>query len=225
MEIENDSNRLEFGAVSFTLSDESPFAVILGPSGSGKTTLMKSLFEPFHREWQQSGAFRVSENHRIDALSLDQLTRCIGYAAQRPYFLPYASARKNLVAPIKWTDKQEISEASIEQVIEHFQLSSFIDQKASFLSAGERQRLNLARAFLMSPRVVIIDECLSALDENMATEIRKTIQSQYASKCRILVISHRSSDLVELSKITVTLSDNRSQTANKRLQKITAVVS
>jgi ABC-type protease/lipase transport system fused ATPase/permease subunit len=140
-------------------------AAIVGPSGAGKTTLLLMLprfFDPARGGVELGGV-------DVRQWDLQDLRRQIGLVLQEPIILP-ATVAENIGYGKPGASAEEIAEAAraanalgfIEKLPEKFQTR--IGEGAARLSAGERQRINLARAFLKDAPIILLDEPTSALD-------------------------------------------------------------
>ena len=147
------------------------FLTLLGPSGSGKTTLLNVL-AGFIRP--DSGKVLFGEK---DITLTPPHKRDIGMVFQNYALFPHMTVAGNLAYPLKL---RGLSRADIEQKVRRaldiVQLGGFGDRNVDQLSGGQRQRVALARAIIFEPRVVLMDEPLSALDkklrEHMQIEVR-----------------------------------------------------
>ena len=169
---------------------------IVGPSGSGKSTiadLVLRLLDP------DSGVVRL-DGHDLRTLALNDLRRHVALVDQQPFLLHATIAENIRYARPDATDAQVIEAAraaSLDLFIDRLPLKygTVVGERGAALSVGERQRLALARAFLMNPAVLVLDEPSSALDP--ASESR--IVSGYEGVMRgrtTIVITHR----VDLAK-------------------------
>ena len=147
------------------------FLTLLGPSGSGKTTLLMAL-AGFTRP--DSGSIRFGDEEII--LKPPHL-RNVGMVFQSYALFPHMDVAANVGFPLKLrkTPKAEIEER-VKQALETVQLGGYGERRISQLSGGQRQRVALARAIVFSPRILLMDEPLSALDkklrEHMQIELR-----------------------------------------------------
>ncbi len=147
------------------------FLTLLGPSGSGKTTLLMALAgftRPDH------GSIRFGNEEII--LKPPHL-RNVGMVFQSYALFPHMSVAANVGFPLKLrkTSKAEIAKR-VDQALDTVQLGGYGERRISQLSGGQRQRVALARAIVFSPRILLMDEPLSALDkqlrEHMQIELR-----------------------------------------------------
>jgi putative spermidine/putrescine transport system ATP-binding protein len=147
------------------------FITLLGPSGSGKTTLLMVL-AGFIRP--DSGELRFGER---DVSLTPPHKREVGMVFQNYALFPHMSVTGNLAYPLKL---RRIGRAEIEErvgrALDMVQLQGLGDRQVDQLSGGQKQRVALARAIIFEPRILLMDEPLSALDkklrEQMQIEVR-----------------------------------------------------
>jgi multiple sugar transport system ATP-binding protein len=139
---------------------EHELLVILGPSGCGKTTLMRMIAG---LEQPSSGSIYINDE---DVTALPPRARQIAMVFQSYALYPHKSVYNNIVFPLKaqkvpkdeWRPK-------VEQAAGLLGIERLLDRRPRQLSGGERQRVALARAMVRDPRVMLLDEPLSNLDE------------------------------------------------------------
>ncbi|RWM32036.1 ABC transporter ATP-binding protein [Mesorhizobium sp.] len=165
-----------FGAVSI-LSDLSldvaagEFLTLLGPSGSGKTTLLMIL-AGFVRA--NAGSIKIGGE---EIITMPPHKRNIGMVFQNYALFPHMNVFHNVAFPLK---QRRISAAEtrqrVEKALDLVRLQGLGERRVDQLSGGQRQRVALARAIVFEPRIVLMDEPLSALDkalrEHMQIELR-----------------------------------------------------
>ncbi|OJT95942.1 MAG: ABC transporter ATP-binding protein [Rhizobium sp. 63-7] len=148
------------------------FLTLLGPSGSGKTTLLMML-AGFARP--SSGSVRLGDQ---EVVHLPPHKRNIGMVFQNYALFPHMSVGENIAYPLKLrgVGRMECGER-VGKVLDLVQLGGYQDRRITQLSGGQRQRIALARAIVFEPRILLMDEPLSALDkqlrETMQIEIRR----------------------------------------------------
>lgn len=180
-------------AVSFTVSRGEVFG-LLGPNGAGKTTLLRML----------AGIIRPSQGH-AEILGVD-VTQDPMRAKQELGFLSGDTAlyaRLSVAETLDYFARLHgLDEATrrtrAEAVIEEFGLSALLNQKAGALSSGQRQRLNLARAFLTDPAVLILDEPTVALDVVSGQFVEEAIRRARAAHKAVLFSTHVMSEVEAL---------------------------
>ena len=158
-----------------------------GDNGSGKTVLFKVLLGLMHK---------TSGTILVDGVEQKDLMQDVGFIIERPEYIPYYSARKNLqiVASYhKIADKDRIS-----TVLQMFGLQPEDKKAVGRYSLGMKQKLALAMAFLEDPKVLVLDEPLSALDADSVADARKRILKEKERGKLVLIASHYSEDFKEL---------------------------
>ena len=147
------------------------FITLLGPSGSGKTTLLMVL-AGFTRPDRGSVLFGNEEVIRTAPHKRD-----VGMVFQNYALFPHMNVARNVGYPLRVRKmaKVEIAER-VDQALDLVQLGGFGERRVDQLSGGQRQRVALARAIVFEPRILLMDEPLSALDkklrEHMQIELR-----------------------------------------------------
>jgi putative spermidine/putrescine transport system ATP-binding protein len=148
------------------------FVTLLGPSGSGKTTLLMTI-AGFARP--TAGSILIGDT---EIVRLPPHRRDIGMVFQNYALFPHMTVAGNIGYPLRLRkrSKAEIVER-VERVLDLVQLAGYGDRRVDELSGGQRQRVALARAIVFEPRILLMDEPLSALDkqlrERMQMEIRR----------------------------------------------------
>jgi putative spermidine/putrescine transport system ATP-binding protein len=143
------------------------FITLLGPSGSGKTTLLMVL-AGFIRP--DSGATRFGDR---DVSFLPPHKRDVGVVFQNYALFPHMTVAGNIAYPLKLRrlGKAEIAER-VEKVLDLVKLTGFGERHVDQLSGGQRQRVALGRAIVFEPRILLMDEPLSALDKNLREQMQ-----------------------------------------------------
>mgnify|MGYP001459915650 CR=1 FL=1 len=148
------------------------FLTLLGPSGSGKTTLLM-MIAGFSRP--TAGSIRIGGQ---EIVHLPPHKRNIGMVFQNYALFPHMTVGENIAYPLRLrkTGRAEVEER-VRKVLDLVQLGGYAGRRIGQLSGGQRQRIALARAIVFEPRILLMDEPLSALDkqlrETMQIEIRK----------------------------------------------------
>jgi nitrate/nitrite transport system ATP-binding protein len=161
-----------FDGVNFTLS-EGEFVCIIGHSGCGKTTILNVL----------AGLEQASEGHvfmaqrEVNAPGLER-----GVVFQGHALMPWLTVRQNIAFAVrsKWPDwKRDQVDKQVEKYVGLVGLTPALDKKPSQLSGGMKQRVGIARAFAIEPRMLLLDEPFGALD----ALTRGTIQDELLKIC------------------------------------------
>ncbi len=183
------------------------FFTILGPSGCGKTTLLRIMagFETV------SGGEVMLYGDRIADLPPDK--RPINTVFQNYALFPHLSVADNVGFGLRMLGrhKKDITKR-VEQVLDLVQLGDFKDRKPSQLSGGQQQRVALARALAPEPKVLLLDEPLSALDLKLRQLMRvelKHIQQQ--TGITFIFVTHDQEEALSMSDRIAVMSAGRLQ--------------
>jgi molybdate transport system ATP-binding protein len=179
---------------------------LFGHSGSGKTTLLRSIagLQRFDGQlyinqecWQDGSHF----------LPVHQ--RPIGYVFQEASLFPHLSVLQNLEFGLRRIPVEQ-RRVSIEQVVEWLGIGHLLKRKPQRLSGGERQRVAIARALLTSPKLLLMDEPLSALDEQSKQDILPYLERLHDSLAiPVLYVSHSLAEVMRLADHMVWLKGGR----------------
>ncbi|MCD6243186.1 ABC transporter ATP-binding protein [Candidatus Bathyarchaeota archaeon] len=151
---------------------EGEYFVVLGPTGAGKTLLLE-LIAGFHRP--DSGRIWIDN---MDVTFLPPEKRGVGFVPQEYMLFPHMTVFENVEFGLKVRKIPKAErERRVEQTLEFMGLSHLRDRLPMTLSGGEQQKTALARALVIKPKILLLDEPLSALDTNtrkkMQNELKK----------------------------------------------------
>jgi ATP-binding cassette subfamily B protein len=206
---------IEFKNVSFTYPDTGIKALqnvtfkiekgkklaILGRTGSGKTTIAELLL----RMYDVTAGEILIDGKDVRQLNLSSLRKQIGYVPQ-DVFLFSDSIEKN----IGFSDAANIlpqtaaKNASVHNDIVEFkeQYDTVVGERGITLSGGQKQRISIARAIIKNPSVIILDDCLSAVDTKTEKTILTNLKDVLIGKTSI-IITHRITSMIDFDKILV----------------------
>ena len=176
---------------------------IIGSTGSGKTSLINILLRTLDFD---NGEILI-DDLSIKKFDIQKLRAQIGIVNQDS-FLFSDSISNNIRFGAKETDMTNIVKVSkicsIHNEIINFndKYNTLLGERGVNLSGGQKQRLCMARALIKNPKILILDDCLSALDNKTENEILKKIKKTYKSSSKIIV-SHRISSIQDCDKIIV----------------------
>ena len=165
------------------------FVVIKGPSGSGKTTLLLSIGGMLH---PTTGNLRV-DNKNIYSMKQNKRTEfrasCIGFVFQLFYLVPYLNVIENIMLSAGLPDDELKKERTLD-LINILRLTERLMHYPSELSAGECQRVSLARAIIHQPKILLADEPTGNLDSENSQEVLKIIGQYHQQGGTILFVTH-----------------------------------
>ncbi len=202
--------RLHKGGFDLHSAFEAPasgFTALFGPSGCGKTTLLRVIagLEPDAR-----GQVRVGDETWQDARgTLPPHRRRVGFVFQQPVLFAHLDVRANLDYALR-RRRGDGSGLSFAQVVELLGLDALLARRAPVLSGGERQRVAIAQALLSNPRLLLMDEPLSALDQASRSVLLPYLdQMQRELAIPVLYVSHALDEVARLTDHMVLMRDGR----------------
>ncbi|MEI8030781.1 MAG: ABC transporter ATP-binding protein [Comamonadaceae bacterium] len=181
------------------------FLTLLGPSGSGKTTTLM-LLAGF--EAPSSGAIR------LDGASIESLPphhRNMGVVFQSYSLFPHMTVAENVAFPlsVRKVPASQIAD-KVTAALAKVHLENFTHRKPSQLSGGQQQRVALARALVFEPRLVLMDEPLSALDKKLREEMQLEIRRLHRELGVTMVfVTHDQSEAMTLSDRVAVFNQGR----------------
>ena len=174
-----------------------------GPSGCGKTTLIRVILRLTH---PTSGSVSIGDIP-IECFSREAIGRLVGYVSQNPFV--FAGTIEENIRYSRPVAALEAIEEAARQACIHDEIvampagyQTLLKERGANLSAGQRQRLALARVFLQDPPILILDEGTSALDTINERKVQQAIDRARKDRTVILV-AHRLSTMVEADRIFV----------------------
>ncbi|MFC1222949.1 ABC transporter ATP-binding protein [Pedobacter sp. BG31] len=211
------SGNIKFDKVSFTYPDtgiealknvsfeinSGEFVAIIGKTGSGKSTLANLMMRMYDVE---DGAIDV-DGKNIKDLNLKDYRNQIGFVPQE-VFLFSDTIKNNIAFGLNEVTDEEVhaaaKNASVYTNIIDFdeKFETMLGERGITLSGGQKQRVSIARALIKSPKILIFDDCLSAVDTKTEEEILQNLGKIMAGKTSIL-IAHRISTIKNADKILV----------------------
>lgn len=173
------------------------FVGITGRSGSGKSTVLKLIYRTY---LPQAGEMRYASTAfgSIDLAHADERTvltlrrQEIGYVSQFLRVVPRTSAREIVESAMRETGvDQVVARAEAERLLDHFELPEGLwDSYPQTFSGGEKLRVNVARAMIKRPRILLLDEPTASLDDHSKTKVRTLLASLKAEGTTMLGIFH-----------------------------------
>lgn len=163
--------------------------VLLGPSGTGKSTLLRCING---LEKIDSGDILVNGLSVRQKSNLSKIRMTCGMVFQQTVLFPHLDVLENLtMSPMKLLGMSKSdSEEKAMGLLKKVGLESKVHSKHNELSGGEQQRIAIARALMMNPQALLLDEITSALDPEMSREVLNVLEQLAAENVCMLVVTH-----------------------------------
>ncbi len=198
----DDTNIQALKNISFNIKEGETLA-ILGKTGSGKSTILDLIGRLYDIN---SGSILIN-NTAIDQLNLNDLRNDIGYVPQDA-FLFSDSIKNNIKFGKEDATEDEVTKAAKNAQV-HKNIIKFnegydtvLGERGITLSGGQKQRVSIARAIIKAPKILLFDDCLSAVDTETEEKILKNLNKLSKGKTTVIV-SHRVSSAKNADKIIV----------------------
>ena len=167
---------------------------ITGPSGCGKTTLLRAICG---LETLDTGTINLDN---IDITNVPAEERGIGLIFQSPVLFPHLSVQGNLLLGD--------ANGDVSTALEEVGLSGFEKRRVEALSGGEGQRVSLARALLAKPKVLLLDEPFSSLDEDLSEKLVQDVRSILKKNdCPAILVTHNKKIADDFADSVISLSN------------------
>jgi lipopolysaccharide export system ATP-binding protein len=169
---------------------------LLGPNGAGKTTTFNMVVGVVRPE---SGAVRF-EDRDITHLPMHQRARLgIGYLTQEPSVFRKLSVEDNILAILETCPMDRAERAvRLKYLLDELDLAPLAKSKAYVLSGGEKRRLEITRALVTSPKLLLLDEPFSGIDPIAVYEVQKIVRRLRARGLGILITDHNVRETLKL---------------------------
>ena len=169
---------------------------LLGPNGAGKTTsfnMIVGLVRPDEGEV-------LFEGKSIGTLPMHQRARRgIGYLTQEPSVFRKLTVEQNILAILETCTSDKLEQkARLKSLLEELDLTTLARNKAYTLSGGEKRRLEITRALVTSPRLLLLDEPFSGIDPIAVYEVQKILRKLKERRMGILITDHNVRETLKL---------------------------
>ena len=204
--------RLKYSAFALEVDLHLPgrgVTALYGHSGSGKTTCLRCIAG---LERAADGFVQVNDEVWQDSRSglfVPPHKRALGYVFQEASLFPHLSVRANLEFGLKRIPRAQ-RRVDMAQATELLGIGHLLERHPQHLSGGERQRIGIARALLTSPRLLLMDEPLAALDSKRKSEILPYLERLHDElDIPVLYVSHAQDEVARLADHIVLLSNGK----------------
>ncbi len=187
--------------------EEGSLVTLLGPSGCGKTTILRMIAG---LESPTEGDIYI-KGRRVNDIPIHK--RNLGMIFQNYALFPHKTIFDNVAFGLKYRDvaRNEI-EGKVKKALEMVRLPGVENRMPSQLSGGQQQRIAMARAIVIEPDVLLMDEPLSALDENLREEMRREIDNlQQMLGVTTVFVTHDQREALSMSDKIVVMNDGLKQ--------------
>ena len=208
----SDDDHPALNGVSLTIED-GDFFTLLGPSGCGKTTLLRCIAG---LEVPDSGEVRLGDRVLFSSsagINVPPNRRGLGMVFQSYAIWPHLDVASNVAYPLTVRGRRkQFSRAEVErrvtEMLEVIQIAHLAKRKATLLSGGQQQRLAVARALVMEPPVLLLDEPLSNLDTRLREDLRLEL-TRLQEKLGItsVYVTHDQSEALAMSSSMAVMKD------------------
>ena len=196
------------GAFRLSVAETLPMegcTAVFGPSGAGKSTLLRGLagFQKTTGRIQCEETLWLDSSHGTD---MPAHRRRLGYVFQQGQLFPHLNVAGNL----RYAQRRADSKTSMQwdRVVKALELGGMLARGVLSLSGGERQRVALGRALLSAPRLLLLDEPLSALDNQRKAEILPFLErTKDEFRLPMLYVSHSLDEVTRLADRVLVLAD------------------
>lgn len=197
-----DTNIIALKNVSFSIQPGETLGII-GNTGSGKSTILELIGRLYD---VQEGNVKVDDVNLID-LNLKDLRNAIGYVPQDAFLFSDTIKNNIKFGKAEASDEEVITaakNAAVHRNIVEFQnqYETVLGERGISLSGGQKQRVSIARAIIKDPKILLFDDCLSAVDTETEEEILQNFQMVSKNKTT-LIVSHRLSSVKNADTIIV----------------------
>ena len=207
---ESNEIRLTLQKDTFKVDVELNFPVgqclaLWGPSGSGKTTILRAIagLEKVQSAYINIGAEVWQDSSK--SINLPTFKRAIGFVFQEASIFPHLSVEENLNYAVR-RNRTSLAPSYRESIVDLLEIKDLMHKSSAHLSGGEGQRVAIARTLLSSPKMLLLDEPLSAVDVNKKEEVLPWLERiRRELSISMVYVSHSLDELTRLADSVVVL--------------------
>tara|TARA_B100000941_G_C28433916_1_gene515816 strand:- start:6 stop:1067 length:1062 start_codon:yes stop_codon:yes gene_type:complete len=204
-------NKIKVKNVSFSIKNKGETICLLGPSGIGKTTILRSIagLEKISKgQIKLNGKLLSSEK-----INIEPENRNISLAFQENCLFPHYNVKKNILLGAEKNKDNNIENINYDELINLLNISQILNKYPHEISAGEAQRVSLARSLITKPDLLLLDEPLSNVDQSFKEEIQRKLKKILKDlKITTIIVTHDSHEAFYLgSKCGIILNQELKQ--------------
>jgi len=183
--------------------------ILFGPSGAGKTTLLDCIAGLVHSD---AGRIAIAENTLFDSalgINVPPQRRKVGYVFQDLALFPHLSVEGNVEYGLSRLDKRERKRRSAA-LLESFHIGHLRSRRPGQISGGERHRVALARALVIDPGILLLDEPLAALDAAIKSKIVDDLRTwNQEHRVPVVYVTHSREEVFALGERAIVIENGR----------------
>ena len=180
---------------------------LFGPNGAGKTTSFYMIIGFIRPD---AGEITLDGDNLTDLPMFLRARKGITYLPQEPSIFKKMSVRDNLRSIMEFhEDDKSVIEHKIQEVLEAFRLAHLADNSADLLSGGERRRLEIARAMMIAPKFMLLDEPFSGIDPISISDLKKIVLGLKKRGIGILISDHNVRDSLPICDRAYIINDGK----------------
>ncbi|HOX22350.1 MAG TPA: LPS export ABC transporter ATP-binding protein [Elusimicrobiales bacterium] len=178
---------------------------LLGPNGAGKTTSFYMMVGFIQAD---GGKIFIDDTDVTELPMYERARMGLGYLAQEPTIFRGLTVEENLLAVLERTmSSRQAQAAKVKDLLEEFGLWRLRGQQAWTLSGGEKRRLEVARAMINEPKIILLDEPFVGIDPITVSDLRKTIMKLKEKGIGVLITDHNVRETLPLTERAYLIHD------------------
>ena len=180
---------------------------LFGPNGAGKTTTFYAIIGFIRPD---SGEIVLDFDHLTNLPMFLRARKGITYLPQEPSIFKKMSVKDNLMSIMEFHEGDRATmERKIHEVLEAFKLEHLADNSADLLSGGERRRLEIARAMMIAPKFMLLDEPFSGIDPISISDLKRIVLGLKKRGIGVLISDHNVRDSLPICDRAYIISDGK----------------
>ncbi len=183
----------KLGPVSFSI-EKGDYLALFGPSGAGKSLLLELIAG---LRFPETGTLCIDSKEYVN---IGAQHRPVGMLFQDYALFPHLNVFENIAYSLKLKKQsKDVIEVRVKELAEYFSIGNLLTREIEGLSGGEKQRVALARAIAYDPLVLLLDEPLSALDDDLREEAIETLAMLKRTGQTIIHVTHNRNEVGALA--------------------------